>query len=286
MRGEATASHHSPASPVPGRARRALGRRDPWGGRVSPVTEEIGVGREDFHGFGVTVQTLLAQSVKVSLEDPDPPQRWLCLPRCPAAPRLPAAPATAPASARRATGRPSCPERGTVSRAVASSASWPGEGMQVCAAAVQGRWRLHQAMHRAPPSAGPWGSLPQHSTAPGWGIAVAARHPSSPQDGACSEQPARQQGQYQNSSLHRACAKWDILEFPILVRFAFAAAHRLSEKNFPIKAALLGGKAALIPDRPGQDSVVLSTLPQAGWAVLAKFHWTQTFSLLTFSLIR
>lgn len=37
------------------------------------------MGHEDLCHFGITVQTLPAHAVKLSLEDPDPCQPWLCL---------------------------------------------------------------------------------------------------------------------------------------------------------------------------------------------------------------
>lgn len=55
------------------------GQREPQRGHISPVTEEIWVGCEDLCHFGITVQTLPAHAVKLSLEDPDPCQPWLCL---------------------------------------------------------------------------------------------------------------------------------------------------------------------------------------------------------------
>lgn len=60
-------------------------QREPQRDQVSPVTQKVRVGHEDLCNAGVTVQTLPAHSVKLSLEEPKPPQPWPCPT---AAPRL------------------------------------------------------------------------------------------------------------------------------------------------------------------------------------------------------
>lgn len=46
--------------------------------QVSPITQQVRVGREDLHSAGLTIQTLPEHLVQLALEEPNPAQSQSC----------------------------------------------------------------------------------------------------------------------------------------------------------------------------------------------------------------
>lgn len=215
------------------------------------------MGHKDLCDFGVTVQTLPAHVVKLSLEESDPAQRWLCLPGpCPTA--APLLPHHSPRQSIVCHQLPKLTrERDRDQGPALQRVLTQGRYMQVCASALKGagvcmqRCTAHHlllASEAAYPSTETLqnGKLPFQAGIPGEQLTETwlAR------DGACSEQQRKQDW---SSSLLRACSTWDISGPPISARLKTTTAHRTSERHIPMEALLPQGRAApALSDTAGQ----------------------------------